>query len=148
DALQLGKAVVVDQTICRRPNHQPRAATASLQPVAARIFELYQNTGLGPPRVSELPTLLSIDMNKIQESLRLLLTENKLVRVSDLYFSRNHVDSLETELRVFLLENGKITPTQFKNLVGQSRKFTIPLAEYFDAQKITLRVNNFRKLRG
>jgi len=32
--------------------------------------------------------------------------------------------------------------------VGQSRKFTIPLAEYFDKEKVTLRIGDVRKLRG
>jgi selenocysteine-specific elongation factor len=32
--------------------------------------------------------------------------------------------------------------------VGATRKFAIPLAEYFDAEKVTLRVGDLRKLRG
>ena len=37
---------------------------------------------------------------------------------------------------------------QWKELVGQTRKYTIPLAEHFDADKITLRVGEVRRLRG
>jgi hypothetical protein len=33
-------------------------------------------------------------------------------------------------------------------MVGSSRKFAIPLAEHFDAEKLTLRVGEVRKLRG
>ena len=36
----------------------------------------------------------------------------------------------------------------FKTLTGASRKWAIPLAEYFDQKKITLRIGDVRKLRG
>jgi selenocysteine-specific elongation factor len=33
-------------------------------------------------------------------------------------------------------------------MVGATRKYTIPLAEHFDAEKLTLRVGDLRKRRG
>ena len=33
-------------------------------------------------------------------------------------------------------------------MTGVSRKFSIPLAEHFDGEKLTLRVGEVRKLRG
>jgi selenocysteine-specific elongation factor len=48
----------------------------------------------------------------------------------------------------WLKEHGEITTTQFKEMTGASRKYTIPLLEYFDAQKVTIRVGEVRKLRG
>ena len=33
-------------------------------------------------------------------------------------------------------------------LTGQTRKYSIPYAEHFDAKKVTLRVGDVRKLRG
>ncbi|NNL42052.1 MAG: hypothetical protein HKO79_06120 [Desulfobacterales bacterium] len=47
----------------------------------------------------------------------------------------------------FLTLNGEITTPQFKDMTGASRKFVIPLIEYFDSQKITLRIGDIRKLR-
>ena len=37
---------------------------------------------------------------------------------------------------------------EFKELVGASRKHVIPLAEYFDREKVTLRVGEKRVLRS
>ena len=36
----------------------------------------------------------------------------------------------------------------YKDLVGQTRKFTVPLMEYFDTEKVTIRRGNVRVLRG
>jgi selenocysteine-specific elongation factor len=41
-----------------------------------------------------------------------------------------------------------MTPAQFKDMTaGASRKFLIPLLEYFDSKNVTLRVGDVRKLR-
>jgi len=40
-----------------------------------------------------------------------------------------------------------IDAQQWKELTGASRKFSIPLAEYFDAERITLRVGDLRRRR-
>ena len=44
-------------------------------------------------------------------------------------------------------EHKTIDAQQWKELTGASRKFTIPLAEYFDAEKVTLRVGDLRRKR-
>ncbi len=53
-----------------------------------------------------------------------------------------------TPATAFLAEHGSISTQQFKELTGLSRKFLIPLAESFDARKVTLRVGENRVLRG
>jgi selenocysteine-specific elongation factor len=71
-----------------------------------------------------------------------------LVRLKDLIFHRAAIADLRTKLVAFLTQHREISPSQFKELVGQSRKYSIPLAEYFDAQRVTLRVGDQRRLRG
>ena len=48
----------------------------------------------------------------------------------------------------FLKEKKRITTQEFKELVQGTRKYTIPLGEYFDQEKVTLRVGDARVLRG
>ena len=43
---------------------------------------------------------------------------------------------------------GEISTPQFKEMTGVSRKYTIPLIEYFDTTNFTIRVGDIRKLRG
>jgi selenocysteine-specific elongation factor len=47
-----------------------------------------------------------------------------------------------------LTAHGTIDAQQWKTLTGASRKFTIPLAEFFDGEKLTLRVGDARRLRA
>ena len=46
-----------------------------------------------------------------------------------------------------LLVPGEITTPQSKDMTGVSRKFLLPLIEYFDSKKVTLRIGDIRKLR-
>ena len=46
-----------------------------------------------------------------------------------------------------LREKGEIDTPAFKDLTGLTRKFTIPLLEYFDRTKLTLRIGDKRVLR-
>ena len=57
------------------------------------------------------------------------------------------IAALRTRLVAFLDAHKTIDAQQWKELTGASRKFTIPLAEYFDAEKLTLRVGDVRRKR-
>jgi selenocysteine-specific elongation factor len=78
----------------------------------------------------------------------LLVKEGKLVKVKeDLFFHRQAIDELKKNLIRWLKEKREITTPEFKDLTGASRKYTIPLLEYFDSQQVTLRVEDKRLLR-
>jgi selenocysteine-specific elongation factor len=48
----------------------------------------------------------------------------------------------------FLRLHREITPIEFKDLLAISRKYAIPLLEYFDSQRVTIRIGDKRILRG
>ena len=56
--------------------------------------------------------------------------------------------ALRTALEKHLDAHGQITPAEWKQITGATRKWAIPLAEHFDAEKLTLRVGEIRKRRG
>ena len=76
------------------------------------------------------------------------INEGSIVKVKeDLYFYKKSINDLRNKLVGFLESQGEITTPQFKEMTGVSRKYVIPLAEYFDATNVTLRVGDVRKLR-
>ena len=77
-----------------------------------------------------------------------MVKEGGILKVKeDLYFHRKAIDELKSELIAFLKNNGEITTPQFKEMTGASRKYTIPLIEYFDRTQVTVRVGDTRVLR-
>jgi selenocysteine-specific elongation factor len=91
--------------------------------------------------------VFSLDAKKISDILNLLIRENKVVRISDsLYLSREAFDTLLISVNTFYSHKNELTVAEFRDLLNTSRKFALPLLEYLDAQKITLRVGDARKL--
>jgi selenocysteine-specific elongation factor len=77
-----------------------------------------------------------------------LLNEGVLVKVTEeLHFHSERMNKLREDYTAALAKDGKATPATFKDLTGLSRKYIIPLMEYFDATKLTIRVGDHRTLR-
>ncbi len=113
-----------------------------------RLAEAYANAGLAPPAPDLLASRLGLDTRAFNALAQALVAQGVLVKAGPHWFDAAAVKALEARLRAhFAAAPGPLTTQQFKELVGQSRKFAIPLAEYFDAQKVTLRQGELRTLR-
>jgi selenocysteine-specific elongation factor len=84
----------------------------------------------------------------VRTALDRLLAHKLLVKVKpDLYADAAAIATLRDRLIAFLDQHGEITAQQWKDLTGSTRKYSIPLAEYFDGEKVTLRIGEIRKRR-
>ena len=137
--------LALERDICRRPEHRSQVE-ASIGPTADRICRHCLDAGLAPPREAEV-VQADPDAKAATAAIHLLLGQGRLVRVKDFLFHPQPLGALEERLRAFLRDQPDITPSQFKELVGQSRKYTIPLAEHFDSQGVTVRRGDTRQLR-
>jgi selenocysteine-specific elongation factor len=103
--------------------------------------------GLAPPTHGELAVTLKAPVPRIEELLKVLVQEGRAHKAGDLHFHAAAITALEAKLVDHLKAKEAITTSEFKDLVGGTRKFVIPLAELFDARKVTLRVGEKRVLR-
>ena len=111
-----------------------------------QIQEIYEKGGLQPPYFKELKEKLP--EKTATEVLDVMCKEGVLVKVKeDLFFHAHAIEELEKRLVAFLKDKGEMTTSEFKDLTGASRKYTIPLIEYFDKKQITVRVGDNRVLR-
>lgn len=113
------------------------------------VERLIRESGLAPPSIKEMADRFSMAQRDLKSHLELLVNRGVLVRVKgDLYFHREAILRLQQRLVDFVRSNGEITTPQFKDLTQVSRKFAIPLMEYFDGIKLTIRVGDKRILRS
>jgi selenocysteine-specific elongation factor len=149
ESLERDGELEIAREVVRRRGHDPARAQAatSLAPLAERVGALYREAALQPPRPVEAAAALGVDRAELERALDLLARGRVVARVKDLWFHADALAALRARLCAFLDERGQITPQEWKELVGGSRKFAIPLAEYFDAEKVTLRIGDIRKLR-
>ena len=57
------------------------------------------------------------------------------------------LEKAREKTRAYLLENGEIGVSDMRDLLGATRKYLIPLLEYFDAIRFTARKGDKRVLR-
>jgi selenocysteine-specific elongation factor len=130
----------------RRPGHRVQVADPE---ESRRIVETIRGAGLAPPTIDALARTIGQEPRQLRPLLEHLVREGELVRVtSDLFFSRPAIEDLRDRVTAYLREQGSIDPAAYKELTGQTRKHTVPLMEFFDAEKVTLRRGNVRLLRG
>ncbi len=142
-----GKLQVLQDRVCLASHSiQLQANEANVE---ERLRAIYNEAKWTPPRARDLPQMLELDEALVQPILDYLVRQQQLIRVhEDLFFDVQHLETLKQALITFLEQNETISAQEFKQLTGASRKFAIPLAEYFDKQKLTLRVGDVRKLRA
>jgi selenocysteine-specific elongation factor len=122
--------------------------TEEEQVIRRKIEVIYAEAGLQPPFFKEIAGSLPGNSRQHADVLEWMLSQDILVKVKeDLYFHTAAIDDLRKRLIAFLKEHGEITTPQFKEMTQASRKYTIPLSEYFDAQRVTIRVKDVRRLR-
>ncbi|MEN9797976.1 MAG: hypothetical protein RL653_1672 [Pseudomonadota bacterium] len=118
---------------------------ASDEAASASVLEAVRAAGLAPPIPSALATQLRLSPPAVEAALQLLASSGALVKVAEgLYFHPGPLGELRGRLVEWLRAHGHIDTQAFKELVGQSRKYVIPLSEYFDREKVTLRVGDRR----
>ncbi|MBW2152551.1 MAG: selenocysteine-specific translation elongation factor [Deltaproteobacteria bacterium] len=142
------KRIVQTEQTVRLSEH--RVSLAGDQAGARKkILETYRKSGLEPPFFRDISKQLNMDTAQAKDVLNLLIEEGLIIKTKgDLYFSSEAVNALKDRLITFLEANSEITTLQFKEMAGVSRKYLIPLIEYFDAVNLTLRVGDVRRLRS
>lgn len=141
------KEIVQEEDWVRLATHTVSLGVDQEQ-VKEKIRKTYKNDKLTPPYFKELAKILGLDPQTARDVLMLLVEEGMIIKVKeDLYFHKDAISVLQQKLVDFLLDHGEMTTPQFKDIAGVSRKFLIPLIEYFDATNVTIRVGDIRKLR-
>jgi selenocysteine-specific elongation factor len=146
--LQKKGTIVQDQALIRMTDHQ--VSLKDEEKTFRKELELFfKQAGLAPPTIKEVKAKFSKYPNHLlKEVLVIMERESELVKVTeDLYFHKPALEKIKETLISLLAKKGEIDTPAFKDLTGLSRKFSIPLLEYFDKIKVTMRVGDKRILR-
>jgi len=76
-----------------------------------------------------------------------LLVRGVLVKVGDALYRGSQVEQAHARVDSFIAANGRMTMSEFRDLLQTSRKYAVPLLEWFDGRGITVRSGDYRTLR-
>lgn len=111
---------------------------------ADKIEEAFLSARFTPPSEEEIYQKFGMSSKPI---IFLLVEQKKLVSIDKgLYFHATTISTLKEVVREHIRQHGSITVAQFRDLTKTSRKFAVPLMEYFDAIHFTKRTGDMRIL--
>jgi selenocysteine-specific elongation factor len=146
-AMAAAKTLVAASDRVQKPS-AAEAARAGLSPSEEALLRCFAAWGKEPPMAKNLAQEAKLAEPVAKAALDKLVARKLVTKVkSDLFMDAGVVAALRDQLLAYLDAHGQIDAGAFKDLTGTSRKFSIPLAEYFDAEKVTLRIGDLRKRR-
>jgi selenocysteine-specific elongation factor len=119
--------------------------------LSAKIEKLYLDAGVESPSLDETMARAGVpatQRGQARKILQLLLDNRKLVRVQgDMFMHPETIANLNAKLQTYAAQHEPerlIDVPTFKTLAGVSRKYAIPLLEYFDREQVTRRAGDKR----
>lgn len=112
-----------------------------------QILALVRRNLFAPPERAELEAL-----GQVGPVVQLLRDEGALIQAGDLVFAREALEEAVARLARHFQDQAQLTLAQFRDYLGTSRKYALPLLEYLDGAGYTRRRGDVRipgaKLRG
>ncbi len=142
--------VVAEKDLLRLATHRVALSTEE-QAAKDHLAAIYLQAALQPISLEEAlqqaTPNFGIDQARAQRFAQMLINSGELVRVGDLIFHRQTLETLRATLQSYKASHGsKLDVGIFKDLTGVSRKYAIPLLEYLDRQRVTRRFGDAREI--
>lgn len=123
-----------------------RASVSSQEESAVQQVEsLLRSARFSPPRTPEIPGALGLSQNVVDSAIKLLIEQGKAVRLEeDLVFHSDAIAAAQALVLELFAHAPSFTTMQFRDALGVSRKYAVPLLDYMDSQRFTVRTGNVR----
>jgi selenocysteine-specific elongation factor len=149
-ALESQKRLVSEKETIRSSSHSVDLSEQD-QGLRQKFEEVYKKAGVEAPSIEELMTQAGVgaaQRTHARKILQLLIDGGKIVRVQgDMLMDAGALDGLKRKLQEYGATKEPdrlIDVAAFKELAGVSRKYAIPLLEYFDRARVTRRAGDKR----
>ncbi len=118
------------------------------QKLIRSVESVFTERYFNPPNLQEVIEHTKASRDKVQKIFKILIEQQRLVRVDkDLFFHRDAVEQARETLVTYIREQGSLESVKFKYLLDTTRKYAIPLLDYFDRIGLTRRSGYTRYLR-
>ncbi|HEX9963193.1 MAG TPA: selenocysteine-specific translation elongation factor [Pyrinomonadaceae bacterium] len=149
-ALEKDGKIAAEKDFVRAAAHN-QELSAEEKILRARLEKIYAQAKLEVPSLDaaldEAIRGTKLDRQQARKVFQLFLNASEMVKVTEeLYFRRETLDELIGKMKSFAAQASDrlIDVATFKEIAGISRKYAIPLLEYFDREKITRRAGDKR----
>ncbi|MHC4489264.1 MAG: SelB domain-containing protein, partial [Planctomycetota bacterium] len=118
------------------------------QKLLENVESLFRDRPFNPPKCEEVLEHTAATPEKVQKILRILIEQERLIEVeNNLLFHAEAIGRAKEILVSFINKEGRLESVKFKYLLNTTRKFAIPLLDYFDCIGVTRRAGYTRYLK-
>jgi selenocysteine-specific elongation factor len=130
----------------RETGHEPQYTDEQAKAAQAIEAALLENP-VSPPSLEEVTQAHRLLAPTAREVWDALIDAGAIVRVADgVFFHRRALDQVSERVRAHLAEKERMTAAEFRDLIGSTRKYAVPLLEWLDHARVTRRVGDERIL--
>lgn len=134
--LARSKTAIADSTVVRTADFVPQ----TVGPEQQRLIDQLREAGIAPP------TMVELNQQHGQALIRAMIRSGDLVQVNPFVFSTEYITQLKATIAGRVTEHGPFTVADFRDLVGTTRKYAVPLLEFLDQAGFTARRGDVRVL--
>jgi len=126
------------------PGHQPKPGAQELR-IMEQIMAAMEKDLFSPPALNEIKAALQVDDSNFNELTAYLLESGQLVKINqEMVFSAQAIQAGKQILQEYFVNNKELTLAAARDLFNTSRKYALPLIEYYDRIRFTKRVGDIR----
>ncbi len=145
------KALIADGNVVKTkegflPAKMEEMRSTIMDELGGEITTFIEKRNKEGPTLGEIANHTKKPVKDVQHVLNRLIRDGAVTRSRDFFFSEKSLKDIEAHLTGYLQKNEKITISQFKDITGTSRKYSVPLMELMDQRKVTIRQGNYRIL--
>lgn len=115
--------------------------------IKEKICEIFKNAGYQPPSPEQLASSFGRDAKTALMVFEAMVDSGSMVKINEeIYLPEDKLIEARSKVTEYIKEHGQITAGEFRDLIGASRKYAVPILEYFDYIKLTRRIEDKRVL--
>jgi len=143
ELLKSGMIVIQDNWIASA-DHKIQVSNEQknlMEKIVSHYFEEGFTTS-NPDQVSEK---LALSVQKVNEIISILLEKGDLIKIDEgIFIHRNRILEAQEKLISFFNNHKTLTVGEFRQILNTSRKYAVPLLNYFDSLGLTVRQHDVR----
>ncbi len=126
------------------PGHIPAPGERDLQTINIIEKEMRQNL-FAPPSLEALRQSAQVDEARFSEIIAYMTEQQALIKVSqDMFFLQDAIEEGKNRLDSYFAQERELSLAVFRDLLDTTRKYALPLMEYYDKIRFTHRVGDAR----
>lgn len=126
------------------PGHKPTPGDREQQAIDIIDREM-NNNPFAPPSIEELKPLMPVEPDEIPEIIAFMQDHQMLIKITqDMYFSAASIEEGKKRLTEYFDREGELTLATARDILNTSRKYALPLIEYYDRIRFTRRIGDIR----